>query len=264
MKNWKKLTMLFFVPLVFIQCHYDFFLSFSPDNVLKNPNFSWYKDSTKHAKYYYSPNSLAAWDIEQIKDTTEKSIIRILILLHEDDYKERIHFFIVESKERMKELINTESNGAANWKYNGVYYVYGASLKSLGPHEFHHVIAVNLWGNGHHSRWVGGGFAGYADNHWQKYDLHSLCKYLLMQNKLIPIEKLDTSFSEYNDLITYPESASFVKYLYEVYGWEKIKMLWKDGSEQIPTIYGKKLIDLEKEWLEKIKKSNSMNIDYKL
>jgi hypothetical protein len=85
-----------------------------------------------------------------------------------------------------------------------------------------------------------------------------------MQNKLIPIEKLDTSFSEYNDLITYPESASFIKYLYEVYGWEKIKMLWKDGSEQIPIIYGKRLIDLEKEWIEKIKKSNSMNIDYKL
>jgi len=252
------------MSFLFTECHHDFFLSFSPSNVLKNQNFSWSVDSSKHVKYYYPSNSLAAKDLEKIKDITEKGISRILMLMHEEDYHVRIHYFIVESRDKMKELINAETNGAANWKYNGVYYVYGDSIKSGGPHEFNHVIASTMWGIGKVNRWVGEGFADYADNKWNSYDLHSLCKYLLDEQKLLPIEKLDNRFSEYNDLITYPESASFVKFLYERYGWEKFKQLWQEGSENIMSIYGKSLSELEKEWIEEIKKSNSSNIDYKL
>ena len=63
-------------------------------------------------------------------------------------------------------------------------------------------------------------------------------------------------------MITYPESGSFVKFLYETYGREKIKMLWKQGHKYTKQIYGKELYQLEKEWHQMLIEYDISDVKY--
>ena len=56
-----------------------------------------------------------------------------------------------------------------------------------------------------------------------------------------------------SDVIAYIQSAGIVKYLYENYGVEKIKLLWTAGFENFNSIYGFPISQLETDWLNFIK-----------
>jgi len=244
---------------------YDIFdySSISPQKVFENKSFVWESDSSLHVKYYFAPNSTAAKNIDSIKIKSEKYFAKALSIIHENNYPSKISQIFVESRSKMKELTMFEDNGLANWKYNAIYYVYGDSLKINGAHEFNHVITNNLWGENKSYLWLSEGFAVYADDSWGKHDLHLLCKFLLDKNKLLPLHELRTNFNDYTSLITYPEAGSFVKYLYEVYGYQKFKELWQKGEDKAQDIYGKSLEDLENEWLAVVKTKDAHGIKYK-
>jgi hypothetical protein len=263
MKHLKLYFIILLGSIIFSGCSFNYGV-FSPQKVFENKNFTWVPDSSQHVKYYFAPNSRAAKDIDLIKKEAERSVARNLSLIHEDDFTEKITLIFAESRKKMKELTGMESNGLANWKYNAVYYVYGDSLRVNGPHEFNHVITVNLWGKNECSNWLGEGFAVYSDDQWGRNNLHTLAKYFLDKNILISINDLQDNFRNYTDLITYPEAGSFVKYLYEKYGHEKIKKLWQCGEGEINNIYGRPVEELEKEWIEVIKGYDAGGIKYKI
>jgi len=93
------------------------------------------------------------------------------------------------------------------------------------------------------------------------YNPHLFSKGLALEDELMPIESL---FLQRFDpllpalritLYTYVESASFVLFLIDRYGLEKLKQLNRASGlplsmfeEQVPKIYGQGLADLEQDW----------------
>jgi len=265
MKPIAQIIILLIFSTLLVGCFFDTFNyeSISPQKVFHNKNFTWISDSSKHIKYYFSPNSVVAKNIDSIKVKSERYVARVLSLIHESDYSTSIDLIFTNSLSKQKELTSIASNGLANWKYNAIYYVYGDSLKVLGAHEFNHVIVKNLWGESTTYLWLAEGFAGYSDDFWGKYNLHLLCRYLLDNNKLLPISVLRSDFDDYSVMITYPESGSFVKFLYEQYGYVRLKFLWQQGDGSVEAIYGKSFKELEAEWIALLKNYNAQDVKYK-
>ena len=81
--------------------------------------------------------------------------------------------------------------------------------------------------------------------------MHVLSKQLRDTGRLVPLEQLTAGFDSWvllSNEISYPEAGSFVKFLYERYGREKLKQLWQAPHAEMQRIYGKSLVDLEAEW----------------
>jgi hypothetical protein len=266
MKTTAQTIILLTLSILLAGCFFDTFNyeSISPQKVFQNRNFTWVSDSSKHIRYYFAPNSVVAKNIDSIKVKSERYMARVLSLIHENDYSSQLDLIFTDSQLKMKELTSVPSNGLANWKYNAIYYVYGDSLKVLGAHEFNHVIVKNMWGETTSYLWLAEGFAGYSDDAWGNYDLHVLCKFLLDNNYLLPISVLQSNFDNYSSMITYPESGSFVKFLYEHYGFQKLKSLWQQGDGRVESIYGKSFKELEAEWISLLRNYNAQDIKYKI
>ncbi|MEW6738071.1 MAG: hypothetical protein AB1489_42745, partial [Acidobacteriota bacterium] len=213
---------------------------------INRKGFTWNTDSTNNLKLYFEPNTPAEQRINELKKNAEQSFARVLQLLGEQTYRHQVNVFIVDSRSRMKALVGREVNGSANPEINTIFYVFGNNINASGSHEFCHVLAVNSWGKA--EIWINEGLAVYSDDNWHGYKLHELSKHLLLKGELIPLEKIVKDFRKYPTLITYPESGSFVKFLCEEYGMNKVKEMWKKGASHIPKIFDKSLKELEKEW----------------
>jgi hypothetical protein len=166
--------------------------------------------------------------------------------------------FLVNSHDRMKDLINYEGNSIAFVSTNVTCHIYSDSIDAFNAHEFMHIVSINSWGES--GSWIKEGLAVYADDHWHGYPLHAFCKHLLEQGKLIPLGNVIESFRTHADGISYPEAGSFVKYLYEVYGSTKFKEIWKQGGSEIPHITGKSLSELELEWIRVIQRADASRV----
>ncbi len=240
---------------------YDYFFTTTPEDALNNKNFHWISDTVNSIVYYYEPNSFASQKIERIKKVTENGQERIFELINEKEYPYYIKFFVVASGSRMEKLIGLRGNSYAYPRFNAVYAVYSEKIKAIGAHEFNHVIVHNLWGR-QGEKVLSEGFAVYSDNKWHGHDLHALCNYLQHEGRLIKISELIKNFSDFSPMTTYPQSGSFIKYLYEKYGVNKLRALWRNGTGELPDIYHKTMDDIEKEWLETIVSSEPGNISY--
>lgn len=224
--------------------------------------FQWKTDRSAHFDYFYEPASPAEHDIEKIKAKMERDYADLLVLLGtgQSDFREQA--FIVDSRSRMKQLSGLELNG---WALGTVFAaVYGDSVNALGHHEECHLLAQHMWGETR-ERWLNEGLAVYSDNEWQGHPLHAIAKQLHSRRELIPIELLVTknwNRNHYSDMVTYPEAGSFTKFLYERYGVNSVKAVWQQGAKRIPDIYGKSLLELEREWLSTIDATDSGSFGY--
>jgi hypothetical protein len=85
----------------------------------------------------------------------------------------------------------------------------------------------------------------------------------LERAQLIPIAALlKSGWRKNSALVTYPETGSFVKFLYEKHGVDAVKQTWKGGSGQIPRIFGKQIDDIEQEWRATIAAVDASGIKY--
>lgn len=241
---------------------YDYFFTPTPNKTLRNNSFSWISDTTEKVIYHFEKEAYTQNDIQIIKNITERSIDRILGLINEKRYPEVIVFFIVSSKERMQELTNYTFNAFSYPRLNVVYAIIGNDIRAVGGHEFNHIVVENMWGRS--EDWLEEGFAVYSDDKWHDFDLHTLNKYLLDKNKLLNVATLIGNFNSRSSLITYPQSGSMVKYLYEKYGEDKFKLLWQNGSGSFEKIYNKSISEFEKEWTNEIQRYDTKGIIYKL
>ena len=55
-------------------------------------------------------------------------------------------------------------------------------------------------------------------------------------------------FLKHPDDLTYHESASFLGFVIERYGWDKFKAIWRGGYQSIPKVLGRSMSELETEW----------------
>ncbi|MFW6131990.1 MAG: hypothetical protein ACOC5F_05285 [Candidatus Aminicenantaceae bacterium] len=248
--------------LFIMSCGLIVFNGPSARELYNNKNMSWQTETTSHFRLYFEEESYAHKNISILKNGSEKSYSHILSLLNEKNYNDTIHVFIVDSRTKMKDLLGWETNGSAFPKHNVVCYIYSQLIKANTSHEIMHIISMNLWGNS--DPWIREGLAVYSDDNWHGYSLHGLCKYLMLKGKLLPLKNIMTKFNSYDDLLTYPQAGSFVKFLYENYDLEIVQYVWKKGWRSIHEIIGKDLGVLEQEWHNIINENELTNIKYEL
>jgi hypothetical protein len=206
-----------------------------------------------HYDFYFEVGSPAARDIGHIESVMESEYSHITSLLGTSDASFHTDAFIVDSRRRMKQLCGQESNGLAVGSV--LLFIYG-EVKALGAHEETHLVSRQLWGASH-GVWLAEGLAVYSDDNWRGLQLHGICKRLKAEGKLLPLVSLldDREFNRVSEMVTYPESGSLIKFLYEQYGADAVRSLWRKGAIGIPAITGKPLADIESEWLEVVDKS---------
>jgi hypothetical protein len=236
----------------------------SPSKFLKRHGFSWRTEETAHFLIHYEANSFAEKELGALTRAHEHAVPRILELLGESAPPEKIHIFAVEDRARMKALTGRETIGQAIGDQNSICCVFSKSTQAVGAHEVMHIISSKKWGGRKSGLvWLGEGLAVYADDNWRGYNLHALCRYLRDSGKLVPLGHLMGKMTSYPYMISYPECGSFVKFLYERYGREKLKELWKAPRvDNMHLIFGKDLSGLEAEWHTVINGADARSIQY--
>jgi hypothetical protein len=163
----------------------------------------------------------------------------------------------------MEQLIGSQTNGVGFPSTRVLCFVFGEKINASGSHELMHVMAGNTWGT-KPKTWLSEGFATFSDDRWHGYGLHDLGKFLLHDKKLVPLEKLIDNFREHSDMVSYPQSGSLVKFIYEQYGAEKVKLLWKNGSaKDISRVLGIDVELLEKDWHRKLIAADASYVKYR-
>jgi hypothetical protein len=213
--------------------------------------FTWRADRSAGFDFYFEPNSTAERDIEKIKKIMDGARAHINTLLGGNPSL-RISVFLVESRPRMKELVGHETNGVAGAAVQAA--IYSDKVKAIGGHESCHILARALWGDAH-GVWVNEGLAVYSDDQWWGLPLHSLARGMMDRHQLVALRDLARNMRKYDDVVTYPELGSFVKFVYETRGRDAVKALWQNGAP-------KDLDQLEKAWLAEVAKAEPKSVDY--
>jgi Peptidase MA superfamily len=234
----------------------------SLNQLLNNKKFQWLVDSTTaQLNIYYQTGGWTANNVESVNQAVSGRLESTKLFLGITSYDARIHLFIVENREQMKDLINRQTNGAAFPKHNIITGLATEKVNSVNSnHELFHIMAMKLWGTP--EPWINEGMAVYSDRSWQGYNLDQLAKYLVDNNRYVSLPELVNKFRSVDDLVSYPLLGSFVKFLDEVYGREVVINIWQAKSKHIEKITGKSLEELEKEWLRRVREADYTEIRY--
>jgi hypothetical protein len=182
----------------------------------------------------------------------------------------KIKVLVYKSSEEIKSaiLFSQGWTGAAAFpSYNIILTAVNPSIldwaKGALPHEITHLmVGEAVFGAfGDIPTWLGEGLAEYSAGDITQND-KDILKKALSDGKLISIRSLASGFSTDSAQanLSYIESHSFVSYLIENYGWDKIKMLlavFKDGStydKALTKVYGSDTATLDKEWKTRLGK----------
>jgi len=229
--------------------------------MLGRPGFIWRTHETKHLWLHCETNTYAEGQVEVLAANQEAAMSGILDLLGEQTLPRKVHVFAVEDTGRMKTLTGYGFGGLALPTMNSVCFIFSQTFHAPGAHELTHVVSQGSWGLLPLDRsWLNEGFACFAQSEafagGRDWDLHASTRQLRDSGRLVPLPQLHTNFSAFPATVTYSESGSFVKFLYESYGREKLKQLWKSRAD-LPRIYGKSLAELEAEWYQNLDRSKN-------
>ena len=208
-------------------------------------------------RIYFRDSSYAANHLPRIKTELDSAFSKILSVLDTPQYLYGVYLLAVDSKDEMKRVMGLKIKGGAAKGHDLVFFVFNDSIRPQFKHEIFHLMAYETWGLTQY-RLLDEGGATYTDN-FCFYDnpMYSINAYFLKEKKLFALNDLIHDFdnkAKENDVIAYIESAGIFKYLYENYGATKMKLLWVKGFDQFEAIYGFSTIQLEKDWLNTIKK----------
>lgn len=210
----------------------------------------------KSFRIYFKDSSYTASHLENIQQELDIAYNRILSILQVTTYTNGIYLLAVDSKEEMQKVMGYKIKGGAAKGHDLVFFVYNQTIRPQFKHEIFHLISYELWGTTNY-RLLDEGGATYTDNYcFYDNPMYTINAYYFQQNKLLSLDSLINDFdnqAKKNDVIAYIQSAGIFKYLYEKYGVEKMKLLWVEGFENFPTIYGFSIKQLELDWLNFIK-----------
>lgn len=125
-------------------------------------------------------------------------------------------------------------------------------------HEVVHLL-TRRWGRG--TALLAEGLAVHLSGSWHALPVHDAAREVRDADGLLPLSELvaTSSFRARDDLVTYPESGSFVGHLLETHGLAPFRAVYTNTPLEpdaatfdrlLTAAYGKDLADLEEEWLE--------------
>ena len=233
---------------------------------LSNPDFVWKSIEGDGCRIHYQPDSFAARHVIMLLRSAERSMEEGLEFLEEGEYGRRIQVFYVNSREEMKKLTGMGSTGYADSESNSVYLVCKDDWRSFDQHEITHILSLNIWGNPHEPvEWIREGLAVYVDGRCGQYTINDLVGYLLAEDEFPSLKTVIFSFREQNDLIAYLQCGSVIGYVCETYGVEALRKLWDEGAENIESVLGVTLEELEAHWRKHVPESypGKAEVDWK-
>ena len=235
-------------------------------------NDGWAKE-TKVSKLinnvnFIFPESGYAFDNkEEIITQTFDAIAHNSKILKKEEFTDTIYVRVMSSRDEMFIYTGTKAIGNTYPYWSTVYLVSNEDVKKPPiKHELMHLVAMLDWDYSRRNCiWMNEGLATYAANNCNGKNVEEIYRYLLEENKLIPIENLTKDFYANSEMVAYHQSGYIVQYLLENYGLDKFKNLWTEGYEKFEEIYGisyaKLKKHLEKELLNKYPKASK--IDWK-
>ncbi len=233
------------------------------------PALRFQERDTEHFRIYFLPFSVAARDLNSIAGQRESAYKRVSKMLGVT-YPDTIGLIFFPDGETKKR--ETGHTGVGLASEGTIVEVYNEETKLDPYHELTHIIAGQL---GNPPAMFNEGFAVYVSELMGADALKSLGSPGMKADaavathrtagKLIPLDKLfaftDIGPEDSQPTISYPEAASFVKFLIEKYQLEKFRQAYNSlengndpatahkNQESFREIYGKLPSELEPEWL---------------
>lgn len=224
--------------------------------------FTWATREVDDFVIYVEPGSAASRVIEAIAADARSARVNVLRYLQEPVFEPTVSIFVVDSRDRMRDLIGRRSNAIAYHTSNAICLVWSNSLQVGTVHELLHIVAMNLWGVP--ERWVNEGAAVDCRGRWLGHDVHAVCKHLHAGGNLPSLPDITRRFDKLPGLASYPAAGSFVRYLRETYGLEAVRAVWDGGRRALPEATGVDLGTLESAWLNVVEQADARDIDYSL
>jgi hypothetical protein len=197
---------------------------------LARPGFAWQCETLRHFDFCWPP-ATGQRSVQAASITAERELARMLRIAGAQDYRPRIHLFLLESIRSLQALTGAYAAGASVPGEHAVFIV--------------EEILTTLWGPS--EPWVAEGFAAYI----AEPDIDAQCRALIASGKARPLEDMVNSWwnaSLFPPTVIYPELGSFVKFLCKTYDIARIREVWRGGSGRIARVYGKPLDRLERDW----------------
>lgn len=198
---------------------------------------------------------------EKLTETEKK----VAILNHEFYYNEiasllkietynKIYSFLFKTGAQKKNLFGSGNADVAKLWISQIYINYEHYNNSL-KHEMAHVFSSKI-GTGlfkmpaNYNPAMLEGFAMAIENNYDDFEIDYLTYLAIKNNYKVSLKKLFSNFSFFTQTssLSYLYAGSFIKYLANKYGWEKIKLLY--SNLEFEKIYNKNVALLEKEFLE--------------
>jgi len=216
--------------------------------------------TSRHFNIFYQPNSLAEKEISFIVRALEKSFAFVIKKLELKDKFPKINYYLYPDNSSKFLAMGDSGNANARVKQFAIHGVYNKKIKIVGRHEIVHLL-TNKWGKP--PELLRQGLAEAMEETWHKINHHQWVKNFIKNKNLVAPKDLldDKKFWRFDDLITYPESGSFIKYLINCCGLKLFKKLYKklhynlsfkQKEKIIKAIIGKPLKELERDWLDYI------------
>lgn len=181
--------------------------------------------SSKHFNYYYSTS-----DQDVIDTAWQEYYYEWLIGELEINITEKLQFYKYRDNEHIKNMTGKSGNGFAEI---GTYNFH--TIGHMDNHECVHTIVTQLIGHPPALFNEGIAVAHQANYYsypefipcWSGKDFNSITKELKQSGNLPSLSELlgTISYWDYSSQVTYPVSGSFVRYLIDNYGIEKMKSL---------------------------------------
>lgn len=222
-------------------------------------DFTWSLSSSQHYQFYYMPGTAAERDRFQIGALAEASLAEIQSVL-DFELEGKMSIYLVPrvfwqggaaygDKVQLISYLDRNYTAVETWSYFS--------------HEGTHALAQDLLqpkenGGGPDGVLVEGLAVWASDGHYRREPLDAWAAVVAASDEYLPLADLRTGpFYDFQHETSYLEGASFVKFLVDNYGLEKLKELYgqvtgdaeHDGA-LVQSLYGKGFDLLEAEWLE--------------
>jgi hypothetical protein len=177
-----------------------------------------------------------------------------LSIFLDEGFETKINSFIFNSSQQKKELFGSGNADVAKPWQKSVYVSEESWEQSL-EHEIAHCFAGRFgWGifevaSGFNPALIEG-IAEACDGFYDEIDIHFLASIAHNNNYKIEISELFLHFSFFGNVsgLSYIYSGSFIKYLIENFGVDKVKRYYR--TNDFEKSFGKSINDIEKEYSE--------------
>jgi hypothetical protein len=233
-------------------------------DALATASRNWDSVATPAFTLYMPRNSYAATRSSRYVAEVDSAIDNALRMLGERSYPAHLRVYYVGSRDEMKAIMGNASAGSADAEVNRVVFAAADTMRPLHRHEIMHAVSLLVWGHpGGPDKdpripttgdlfvkggWLREGLAAAAEDVCGKYTYGGVAAQMQAEGQLLPLDTLIREFYRKDDLITYLQAGSLVKYLLSAYGPVPFRELWRGGGDDFAAAYGKTLSAIEAEW----------------